>query len=235
MRETAADSSGVGPSSASRWPSSASPSSPTGASSETGAIAIRRTSATSASVHSSASASSIGGGGGAQRHRQPALDRLQLAHAVADVHGQAHGAALLGHRAADRLADPQGRVGGEAEAAAVVELLDRAHEADRALLDQVQQRHPGVLALEALGEVDDEAQVGLDHAVLGLEVAALDAASELELLGGGQQPRAGDALEEDSEAVAELAAFVGRRRSGGHARQHRSRCSRDSEVKLRAG
>ena len=67
---------------------------------------------------------------------------------------------------------------------------------------------PGVLALEALGEVDDEAQVGLDHAVLGLEVAALDAASELELLGGGQEPRAGDALEEDSEAVAELASVL---------------------------
>ena len=236
MRETAADSSGVGPSSASRWPSSASPASPTGASSETGAIAIRRTSATSDSVHSSASASSTAVGVAPERHRQPALDRLQLADAVADVHGQAHGAALLGHRAADRLADPERRVGGEAEAAAVVELLDRAHQADRALLDQVQQRHPGVLALEALGEVDDEAQVGLDHAVLGLEVAALDAASELELLGRGQQPRAGDALEEDSEAVAELASVLwNRRRSGGHARQHRPRCSRDSVVKIRAG
>ena len=177
-----------------------------------------------------------GGGGGAQRHRQAALDRLQLADAVAHVHGQAHGAALLGHRAADRLADPERRVGGEAEAAAVVELLDRAHEADRALLDQIQQGHAGILALEALGEVHDEAQVGLDHAVLGLEIAALDAASELELLGGGQEPRAGDALEEDSEAVAELASVLGnRRRSGGHAREHRPRCSRDSVVKIRAG
>ena len=217
MRETAADSSGVGPSSASRWPSSASPSSPTGASSDTGAMAIRRTSATSASVHSSASASSTAGRRGAEGHGEPALDGLQLAHAVADVHGQAHGAALLGHRAADGLANPQRGVGGEAEAAAVVELLHRAHEPDRALLDQVQQRHPGVLALEALGEMDDEPQVGLDHPVLGFEVAALDAAGELELLGRGQEARAGDALEKDSEAVAELASVRGRRRSGGHA------------------
>ena len=45
----------------------------------------------------------------------------------------------------------------------------------------------------------------------------IDAASELELLGGGQEPRAGDALEEDSEAVAELASVLwNRRRSGGH-------------------
>ena len=90
----------------------------------------------------------------------------------------------------------------------MVELLDRADEPDRALLDQVQQGHARVLALEALGEVHDEAQVGLDHAVLGVEVAALDAASELELLGGGQEARAGDALEEDSEAVAELASVL---------------------------
>jgi hypothetical protein len=151
------------------------------------------------------------------------------------VDGQPDGAALLGHRAADRLANPERGVGREAEAAPVVELLHRAHEADRALLDQVQQRHPGVLALEALGEVHDQAQVGLDHAVLGLEVAALDPAGELELLSRGQQTRAGDALEEDSEAVAELARSVGRRRSGGHTREHRARCSRDSEVNLRAG
>jgi hypothetical protein len=170
-----------------------------------------------------------------KEEREAALDRLQLADAVAHVHGQAHRAALLGHRAADRLADPEGRVGREAEAAAVVELLDRADQPDRALLDQVQQGHAGVLALEALGEMDDEAQVRLDHAVLGVEIAPLDAASEFELLGGGQEPRAGDALEEDSEAVAELASVLGnRRRSGGHARQHRPRCSRDSVVKIRA-
>ena len=159
-----------------------------------------------------------GGRGGAERHREPALDGLQLAYAVTHVHGQPNGAALLRHRAADGLADPQRGVGGEAEPAAVVELLDRPHEPDRPLLDQVQERHSGVLALEALGEMDDEAQVGLDHAVLGFEVTALDAARELELLGRGQQTRAGDALEEDSEAVAELASVRGRRRSGGHSR-----------------
>ena len=117
----------------------------------------------------------------------------------------------------------------------MVELLHRAHQPDRALLDQIQQRHPGVLALEALGQVDDEPQVGLDHPVLGIEVAAFDAASELELLGRGEEAGAGDALEEDSEAVAELAAFLGRQRNGGHAEQHRSRRSRDSEPKLRVG
>ena len=160
-----------------------------------------------------------GGRGGAERHREPALDGLQLAYAVTHVHGQPNRPALLRHRAADGLTDPEGGVGGEAEAAAVVELLDGSDESDRPFLDQVQERHPGVLTLEALGEMHDEAQVGLDHAVLGFEVTALDAARELELLGRGQQTRAGDALEKDSEAVAELASVRGRRRSGGHTRE----------------
>jgi hypothetical protein len=117
----------------------------------------------------------------------------------------------------------------------VVELLDRADEADRPLLDEVEQRHPGVLALEALGEMHDETEIRLDHPVLGFEVAAFDAARELELLGRGEETRAGDALEEDSEAVAELASVKCRRRSGGHVRQHRARCSRDSEPEIRVG
>jgi hypothetical protein len=164
------------------------------------------------------------GGGGAERHGEAALDGLQLAHAIAHVYGQPHGAALLRHRAADGLADPQRRVGGEPEAPAVVELLHGTDEPDRAFLDQVEQRHARVLALEALGEVDDEPQIGFDHAVFGVEIAALDAAGELELFSWGQEARAGDALEKDSEAVAELASVKCRRRSGGHAAQHRSRC-----------
>jgi hypothetical protein len=38
------------------------------------------------------------------------------------------------------------------------------------------------LALVAAGVRDDEAQVRVDHALLGLEVAALDALGELDLL-----------------------------------------------------
>src|SRR5439155_2189873 len=49
-------------------------------------------------------------------------------------------ARLVGERTGDRLADPPGRVGGELEALAVVELLGRAHEPERSLLDQVEER-----------------------------------------------------------------------------------------------
>src|SRR3954449_10281607 len=141
---------------------------------------------------------------------------VERADALVDVDGHADRAALLGDRAADRLADPDRRVGTEAEPLARVELLDRAHETERPLLHEVGQRQPVVLALEALGDVDDEAQVGLHHALLGGEVAALDAASEAELLGGREQRRLADAREEEGEAVGH-----GRHSGGGFSRTSR--------------
>jgi hypothetical protein len=90
-------------------------------------------------------------------------------------------------------------VGRELEPLAEVELLDRADEPDRALLDQIHERQP--LVAVALGDRDDEAQIGLHHAVLGLEIAALDALGEVDLLGGGQQSRLCDAVEEELERI----------------------------------
>ena len=58
-----------------------------------------------------------------------------------------------------------------------------------------------VLALEALGDVDDKAEVGLHHALLGGEVAAFHAAREGEFLDGGEQRGLTDASEEEGEAV----------------------------------
>ncbi len=74
-------------------------------------------------------------------------------------------AGLVGDGAGDGLADPPGCVGRELEAAAVVELLDRPHEAEVALLNQVEQGQPRRRVL--LGDGHDEAQVGLDEPPLG--------------------------------------------------------------------
>ena len=79
------------------------------------------------------------------------------------------------------LADPPGGVGGKLVALGPVELLDRSDQADRALLDEVQEVHTG--ALVALGPVDDEAQVRLDHLPLGRLVTLGDAPAQVELLG----------------------------------------------------
>ena len=95
---------------------------------------------------------------------EAAADADELVDRLDHVHRDADRARLVGDRARDRLADPPGRVGGELEALAVVELLDRADQADVAFLDQVQQRHAAADVL--LRHRDDEAEVGLRQALL---------------------------------------------------------------------
>jgi hypothetical protein len=74
----------------------------------------------------------------------------------------------------DRLADPPRRVGRELVAAAVLELVDRLHQADVAFLNQVEELQAAVGVL--LGDRDDEPEVGFDQLLLrllGLRLAAL--------------------------------------------------------------
>ena len=94
-------------------------------------------------------------------HAVHLVDRLD------HVHRHADGPGLVGDRARDGLADPPGRVGRELEAAAVLELLHRLHQPDVAFLDQVEELHAAVGVL--LGDGDHQAQVGLDHFLLGVE------------------------------------------------------------------
>ena len=61
-------------------------------------------------------------------------------HALDHVDRDADRAGLVGDGAGDGLADPPRGVGGELEALGVVELLDRPHQAEVALLDQVEER-----------------------------------------------------------------------------------------------
>jgi hypothetical protein len=75
-------------------------------------------------------------------------------------------ARLVGDGAGDRLADPPRGVGRELVAAAVLELVDRLHQADVALLDEVEELQAAVGVL--LGDRHHEAEVGLDQLLLGL-------------------------------------------------------------------
>ena len=84
--------------------------------------------------------------------------------------GQADGAAGVGDAAGDRLADPPRGVGRELEALAPVELLDGVHQAEVALLDEVEQRQARRLVL--LGDRHDQAQVRLHERALGVLAVA---------------------------------------------------------------
>ena len=60
-------------------------------------------------------------------------------HRLDHVHRNANRAALIGHGPGDRLANPPRGVGAELEAAAILELVDRPHQAGVAFLNQVQE------------------------------------------------------------------------------------------------
>ena len=124
--------------------------------------------------------------------------------------------AWLASAALDGLLDPERRVGRELQPAAPVELLDGADQAQDALLDQVEQRELA-LALVPLGDRDHEAQVRVDHPLLRLGVAGLDALGQLALLLAGQQRVAADLVEEDLHRVGRR---LGELAVGGAGRRH---------------
>ncbi len=95
-------------------------------------------------------------------------------HRLDHVHRNADRAALVGHGAGDRLANPPGGVGAELEAAAILELVDRPHQPGVAFLDQVEEAQAAVAVL--LGDRDDQPQVAFGQAALGLLVLGVDLA-----------------------------------------------------------
>ena len=130
---------------------------------------------------------------------QLAVGAVDLLEPLDDVHGHADRPRLVGERACDRLADPPRRVRRELEAATPVELLDGTDEPERALLDEVEERQ--ALVAVVLRDRDDETEIRLDHALLRLHVAALDALGELHLLRGGQELMPAGLAEEELQGV----------------------------------
>ena len=65
----------------------------------------------------------------------------------------------------------------------------------------IRSRNGQALVAVVLGDRDDQAQVGLDHLLLGVEIAALDALGEVDLLLRGQQAHLADVLQEQLQRV----------------------------------
>src|SRR4051794_39501779 len=107
----------------------------------------------------------LGGRLTAKLGHELALGAADLVQLFDDVDRDADRARLVGKRTRNRLADPPGRVGGELETLAVVELLRGPDEAERAFLDEVEERQ--ALVAVVLGDRDDQSEVGLDHLLLG--------------------------------------------------------------------
>ena len=111
------------------------------------------------------------------------------------MRGNSKGARRVGEGPGDRLASRGCGIGGGLISLGVVEFLDRADEAEVALLDQVQEEHSA--AHIPFGDGHHEPQVGLDEALLGpdalpdqlLELRVREAQAEVAELVLGEQPR----------------------------------------------
>ena len=159
-------------------------SSPTGVSRLIGSLAIFSTLRTFSSGMASFSASSSGVGSRPISCSIWREVRTILLIVSIMCTGNADGARLVGDRAGDRLPDPPRRIGRELVAAAVLELVHRLHQADIAFLDQIEELQAAVGVF--LGDGNDEAQIGLDHFLLGdrrLALALLDLVHDLAELG----------------------------------------------------
>ena len=89
----------------------------------------------------------------------------ELVHALVHVHRNADGAGLVCNCARNGLADPPRGVCGELVTAPVFELVGGAHQADIALLDEVQQVKSAVYVF--LGDRNHQAEVCLHQVLLG--------------------------------------------------------------------
>ena len=98
-------------------------------------------------------------------HKLPA-GADQLVDRLDHVHRDADSAGLISNGARDGLTDPPGGIGRELVTAAPLKLVHRLHQADVALLNQVEKLQPAVGVL--LRDGDHQAQVGLNQLFLGL-------------------------------------------------------------------
>jgi hypothetical protein len=91
-----------------------------------------------------------------------------------------------------------------------------AHQADRALLNEIKERQ--ALVTVSLGDRDDQAKVRFDHLLFGSQRATFDLLREGDLLLGGQQGHVADLPEKQLQRVGGHLRLQTRRGSGANVR-----------------
>src|SRR5215212_5085940 len=128
------------------------------------------------------------------------VERLAVAgDRIAHVDRKTDGAALISDGASNRLANPPSGVGREPEALPPVVLLNRAHQPDVPLLDQVQQGQTAVDV--ALGDRHYKAQVRTHEPLSGIQIAHFDALGKIDLLRVRQQRGLGDLQKVETDGI----------------------------------
>jgi len=135
--------------------------------------------------HTQCLAQFLVGGNAPQRLLQLVGLAVKQADAVHHVNGHADGAPLVGDCPGDGLPDPPGGIGGKAETALVLVFFHRFHQAQVALLDQVQE---GDAAPDVtLGNADHQAGVGFNE-VLARQLTILHLVLQFHAAAGGNPP-----------------------------------------------
>ena len=124
--------------------------------------------------------------------QQIACRFLDPVDALYQMHRDADGAPLIRNGASDGLTDPPGCVGGELEAPLRLKLFSSLHQAEVALLNEIQKRQstPGV----ALGYRYHQPQVCLAQSAAGICIPGPGSLCQRHLLSGGQQRHPADLL-----------------------------------------
>ena len=102
---------------------------------------------------------------------------LEAVHQICALRREPERTALFRQRVQNRLADPPDGVGDEFDVLFGIVLLGRMHQADVALIDQIEEQH--VLISISLRVVNDESQVRLDQLLDRTLVVLLRATAEL--------------------------------------------------------
>ena len=124
--------------------------------------------------------------------QQIACRFLDPVDALHQMHRDADGAPLIRNGAGDGLTDPPGCIGGELEAPLRLKLFSSLHQAEVALLNEIQKRQstPGV----ALGYRYHQPQVCLAQSAAGICIPGPGSLCQRHLLSGGQQRHPADLL-----------------------------------------
>ena len=112
-------------------------------------------------------------------------EATHLCDLVDQMDRETDGLGLVGQSAFDGLFDPPRAVGRKFTALRGIKPLDRLHQPNVALADQVQQRQSVTFVI--MGDLNHQPEVGLDHLLTRLLVALFDPGSQFDLLIGGEE------------------------------------------------
>ena len=138
----------------------------------------------------------------AQLLQQLSADTDQLVDGLDHVYRNTDGTGLIRDGPGDGLTDPPCGVGGELEALVIVKFLNGLDQSQIAFLDQVKEQHAA--AHIALGNADDQTEVGFRQTLFGFFIAFFHPLGQLDLFFRCQKGHLADLLQIHSDRIFDI-------------------------------